>query len=151
MAPSHILQIFPRIAIQNQIGIAQWIIVDKVVQFRLLRHGHVQCILDPGAVNGDHSPVPEQQFHAPGVHVEMASSCIVLHVCVLSALRHLYSCDLCDTVFFLIRFWTHSRREGAFILLSEENKKSEPFSYREKVRILLTWCTSRDSNPGPTD
>ena len=35
-----------------------------------------------------------------------------------------------------IRFWTHSRREGAFILLSEENKKSEPFSYREKVRIF---------------
>ena len=28
-------------------------------------------------------------------------------------------------------------------MLSEENKKSEPFSYREKVRILLTWCTSR--------
>ena len=50
-----------------------------------------------------------------------------------------------------IRFWTHSRREGAFILLSEENKKSEPFSYRKKVRILLLWCTSRDSNPGPTD
>ncbi|MDU8669658.1 hypothetical protein, partial [Faecalibacterium prausnitzii] len=41
----------------------------------------------------------------------------------------------CYTVL-LIRFWTHSRREGAFILLSEENKKSEPFSYREKVRIF---------------
>ena len=35
-----------------------------------------------------------------------------------------------------IRFWTHSRREGAFILLSEENEKSEPFSYQEKVRIF---------------
>ena len=33
----------------------------------------------------------------------------------------------------------------------EENEKSEPFSYRKKVRILLLWCTSRDSNPGPTD
>jgi len=32
-----------------------------------------------------------------------------------------------------------------------QNKKSEPFSYREKVRILLLWCTSRDSSPGPTD
>ena len=31
---------------------------------------------------------------------------------VLSALRHLYSCDFCYTVL-LIRFWTHSRREGA--------------------------------------
>ena len=26
------------------------------------------------------------------------------------------------------------------ILLSEENKKSEPFSYREKVRIFMVWC-----------
>jgi len=25
-------------------------------------------------------------------------------------------------------------------LLSEENKKSEPFSYREKVRIFMVWC-----------
>ena len=31
------------------------------------------------------------------------------------------------------------------------NKKSEPFSYRKKVRILLMWCTSMDSNHGPTD
>ena len=38
-----------------------------------------------------------------------------------------------------------------FILFSEEYKKSEPFSYWKKVRILLLWCTSRDSNPGPTD
>ena len=42
----------------------------------------------------------------------MAGSCIVLHVCVLSALRYLYSCDLCDTSF-LIRFRTHSRLERA--------------------------------------
>ena len=63
-----------------------------------------------------------------GVEDEFASSFIVLHNRVLSALRHLYSCDFCYTVL-LIRFWTHSRREGAFILLSEENKKSEPFSY----------------------
>ena len=48
MAPGHILQIFLRVAIQNQIRIAQWVIVDKVVQFRLLRHGHIQCILNPG-------------------------------------------------------------------------------------------------------
>ena len=139
MASSHILQIFLRVTVQNQIRIAQRIVVDEVVQLRPLRHGHVQFILDPGAVNGDHSPIPEQQLHAAGIHVEMAGSCIVLHVCVLSALRHLYSCDFCYTVL-LIRFWTHSRREGAFILLSEENKKSEPFSYREKVRIFIVWC-----------
>ena len=150
MAPSRILQIFLRIAIQNQIRIAQRIVVDEVVQFRPLRHGHVQFILDPSAVNGDYSPIPEQQLHAAGVHVEFAGSFIVLHVRVLSALRHLYSCDFCYTVL-LIRFWTHSRREGAFILLSEENKKSEPFSYREKVRIFMVWCDGRDSNPRPTD
>ena len=139
MTSGHILQIFLRVTIQNQIRVAQRIIVDEVIQFRLLRHGHIQCILDPSAVNGDHSPIPEQQLHAAGIHVEMAGSCIVLHVCVISALRHLYSCDFCYTVL-LIRFWTHSRREGAFILLSEENKKSEPFSYREKVRIFMVWC-----------
>ena len=138
-APGHILQIFLWVTIQDQIGIAQWVIVDKVIQLRPLRHGHVQCILDPGAVDRDFPPIPEQQLHAAGVHVEFASSFIVLHVCVLSALRHLYSCDFCYTVL-LIRFWTHSRREGAFILLSEENKKSEPFSYREKVRIFIVWC-----------
>ena len=63
----------------------------------------------------------------------------ILHVCVLSALWHLYSCDFCYTVL-LIRFWTHSRREGAGIVISKENKKSEPFSYREKVRIFIVWC-----------
>ena len=151
MPSCHVSQIFLRIAIQNQIRIAQWVIVNKVIQLRLLCHGHIQCILDPGAVDENLSPIPEQQLHAAGVHVEMTSSFIVLHVCVLSALRHHYSCDLCDTVFFLIRFWTHSRREGAFILLSEENKKSEPFSYREKVRIFIVWCDGRDSNPRPTD
>ena len=140
MTSSYIFQIFLRVTIQNQVRIAQRVIVDEVIQFRPLRHGHVQFILDPSAVNGDHSPIPEQQLHAAGVHVEFAGSFIVLHVRVLSALRHLYSCDLCDTVFFLIRFWTHSHREGAFILLSEENKKSEPFSSREKVRIFMVWC-----------
>ena len=53
MAPGHILQIFFRIAIQNQISIAKRVIVDEVVQFRPLRHGHVQFILDPSAVNGN--------------------------------------------------------------------------------------------------
>ena len=145
MAPSHILQIFLRVTVQNQIGIAQRIVVDEVVQFRPLRHGHVQFILDPGAVNRDHSPIPEQQFHAAGVHVEFAGSFIVLHNRVLSALRHSYSCDLRDTVFFLIRFRTHSRQGRTGIFTSEENKKSEPFSYREKVRIFIVWCARRDS------
>ena len=34
---------------------------------------------------------------------------------------------------------------------SEEHKKSEPFSYREKVRIFMVWCDGRDSNPRPLE
>ena len=151
MSSGHILQIPLQISIQNQIGITKWVIINEVVQFRPLRHGHIQRILDPGAVNGDHSPIPEQQLHAAGVHVKAANFFIVLHTRVLSALRHSYSCDLRDTVFLLIRFWTHSRQGRAIVLVSEENEKSEPFSYREKVRIFIVWCDGRDSNPRPTD
>ena len=148
MTSSYIFQIFLRVTVQNQIRIRQWIIVDKVVQFDLLRHGHIQRILDPGAINGNFSPIPEQQLHAPGIHVEMASSCIILHICVPSALRHSYSGLLC---FLMIRSRTFFDGSKGFVLFSEEYKKSEPFPYRKKVRILLLWCTSRDSNPGPTD
>ena len=95
MASSHILQIFLRVTVQNQIRIAQRIVVDEVVQFRPLRHGHVQRLLNPGAVDGDHSPIPEQQFHASGVHVEMASSCIVLHVRILLK----SCCGLCRSIY----------------------------------------------------
>ena len=45
MAFSYIPQIFLRVSVQNQIGIAQRVIVDKVVQLRSLRHGHV--LTDP--------------------------------------------------------------------------------------------------------
>ena len=150
MTSSYIFQIFLRVTVQNQIRIAQRIVVDEVVQFRPLRHGHVQFILDLSAVNGDSSPIPEQQFHAAGVHVEFAGSFIVLHTRVLSALRHLYSCDFRDTIFLLIRFWTHSRQGRAGIVISEEHKKSEPFSYREKVRIFIVWCDREDSNLWPS-
>ena len=53
MAPAHNFQIPLRVTVQNQIRIAQRVIVDEVVQFRPLRHGHVQFILDPGAVDGN--------------------------------------------------------------------------------------------------
>ena len=72
----------------------------------------------------------------------------ILHVCVLSALRHSYSGLSC---FLMIRSGTFFDGSKGFILFSKEHKKSEPFSCRKKVRILLLWCTSRDSNPGPTD
>ena len=66
MTSSYIFQIFLRVTIQNQIRIAQRIVVDEVVQFRPLRHGHVQFILDPDAVDSysvrykykDHSGKP---------------------------------------------------------------------------------------------
>ena len=120
--------------------IAQRIVVDEVVQFKPLRHSDIQRILDPGTVDRDHSPIPEQQLHAASVHVEFTNAFVVLQVCVLSALRHLYSCDFRDTVFLLIRLRTYSRQGRAGIFISEEHKKSEPFSYREKVRIFMVWC-----------
>ena len=89
MASDYIFQVFLRVTIQNQIRIAQWVIVNKVVQFW-----------------------PLCRLKAP---------------LGLSLLRN----------------------RG--ILISEENKKSEPFSYREKVRIFIVWCDGRDSNPRPTD
>ncbi len=73
---------------------------------------------------------------------------IVLHICVLSALRHSYSGLSC---FLMIRSRTLFDGSKGFVLFSEENKKSEPFSYREKVRIFIVWCDGRDSNPRPTD
>ena len=57
--------------------------------------------------------ITEQQRHTAGVHVEIADSFIVLHNRVLSALRHLYSCDFRYTFFLLVRFWTHSGWERA--------------------------------------
>ena len=140
MASRHIFQIFLRVTIQNQISIAQRVIVDKIVQFRLLRHGHIQRILDPGAINGNFSSIPEHQLHAASVHVEMADSFIVLHVRVLSALRHSYSGLSC---FLMIRSRTFFDGSKGFVLFSKEHKKSEPFSYREKVRIFIVWCTKK--------
>ena len=90
-APGHILQIFLRVTIQNQICIAQWVIVDEIIQLRPLCHSHIQRILDSGAIDGNFSSIPEQQLHAPGVHVEFASSFIVLHVRILlKSCRSLY-------------------------------------------------------------
>ena len=103
MASSHILQIFLRVTVQNQIRIAQRIVVDEVVQFRPLRHGRVQFILDPSAVNGDHSPIQEQQLHAAGVHVEFAGSCIVLHAHVLLKSCHRLYRSIYDFGFHLPR------------------------------------------------
>ena len=79
MAPGCIFQIFLWVTVQNQIRISQRVVVNKIVQLRSLRHGHIQRIFDPGSVDRDFSPILEQQLHAPGVHVEFAGSLIVLH------------------------------------------------------------------------
>ena len=50
-----------------------------VFAFSPLRHGHVQFILDPSAVDGNFAPIPEQQLHTAGAHVKLTGSCIVLH------------------------------------------------------------------------
>ena len=67
MAPGRILQIFLWVTIQNQVRIAQRVIIDEIIQLRPLRHGHIQRIRDSGAVDGDYSPIPEQQLHAAGI------------------------------------------------------------------------------------
>ena len=90
MASSYVFQILLRVTVQNQIRIAQWVVVDEVVQFSLLGHGHIQRILDPGTVDGDFSPIPEPQLHTSSVHVEMAGSCIVLHNRILQILLLAY-------------------------------------------------------------
>ena len=51
MVPGYVFQVSLWVTVQNQIRIAQWVIVNKVIQLRLLRHGHVQRILDPNGVN----------------------------------------------------------------------------------------------------
>ena len=53
MVPGYGFQVFLRVTVQNQIRIAQRVIVDKVIQLRPLCHGHIQRILDPSAVNGN--------------------------------------------------------------------------------------------------
>ena len=35
---------------------------------------------------------------------------------------------------------------GAFVVVPEENEKSEPFSNRKQVRIFLVWWARVDSN-----
>ena len=65
------------------------------------------------------SPIPEQKLHTAGIHVELAGSFIVLHVCVLSALRHSHSGLSC---FLMIRSRTFFDGSKGFVLFSEESK-----------------------------
>ena len=79
VASGCVFQILLRVSVQNQFGIRQRVVIDEIVQFCLLRHGHIQRILDPGAIDGNLSPIPEQQFHTASVYIKLAGSFIVLH------------------------------------------------------------------------
>ena len=147
MTSRHILQILLWFAVQNQVCIAKRVIVDEVVLLRPLSHGHVQFILDPGTVDRDHSPIPEQQLHTAGVHVEFASSFIVLHVCVLSALRHSYSGLSC---FLMIRSRTFFDGSKGFVLLSEENKKTRTLLLLRKGSDFHCLVRIRGLEPPPS-
>ena len=138
MAPGCIFQIFLRVTIQNQIRISQRVIIDEAIQLRPLRHGHIQSILNPGAVNGNFSPILESQLHTPGIHVKLAGSFIVLHNRVLQT--------LIVWLRSMTRYRSFTPSTGAFILKPEENEKSEPFSNRKQVRIFLVWWELVDSN-----
>ena len=60
MASGHIPQIFHWVTIQNQIGIAQWVIVDEVVQLynkpleyaQMVRKGEMEHYLSLGCDHG---------------------------------------------------------------------------------------------------
>ena len=88
-------QIFLRLTVQNQFGIRQRVIVDEIIQLRPLRHGHIQHILDPGVIDGNFSPIPEQQLHTPGIHIKLANAFIILHVRVLLK----SCCSLCRSIY----------------------------------------------------
>ena len=94
-APGHILQIFLRVTIQNQICIAQWVIVDEIIQLRPLCHSHIQRILDSGAIDGNFSSIPEQQLHTSGIHIKLANAFIILYVRVLLK----SCCSLCRSIY----------------------------------------------------
>ena len=60
------------VSVENQISIGQRVIVDQVVQFRPLVHIGRDLILHGDGVDGKRRVVEEPQFHAGGVHVELA-------------------------------------------------------------------------------
>ena len=50
-----------------------------------------------------------------------------------------------------IRQWIIFRGKQWIRSVFRKKQKIRTLLLSEKVRILLLWCTSRDSNPGPTD
>ena len=78
MASSYVFQIFLRVTVQNQIRIAQRIVVDEVVQFRPLRHGHVQS-------NSSSTPVQPMEIFLPSWRVNSTHPVSMLNLQALSS------------------------------------------------------------------
>ena len=53
MVPGHILQIFLRVAIQDQIGIVQRVIINKPLEYaQMVLRGEMECYLSLGCDHG---------------------------------------------------------------------------------------------------
>ena len=67
---SHRIEILLHIAIQHQIGIAQRVVVDQVVQLAAVKPCLGKLVFHGDGVNCDHAAVRKSQLHANGVHIE---------------------------------------------------------------------------------
>ena len=67
----HVFQICFRISIEDQVGIGNGIIVNQVVQFRLLVHIVCYLVLNSDGVNGDHAAIGKLQLYAVCIHVKL--------------------------------------------------------------------------------
>ena len=59
-----------RVAIQNEVGIGQRVVVDEVVQLRALEAVVRRLVLHGGAIYGVNTPIREVKFHAGGIYIE---------------------------------------------------------------------------------
>ena len=71
--------------------------------------------------------------------------------CILQIFLWIAIQDQRSVVLSYDKVWDVFRWKQGIRSVFRRTQKSEPFSYRKKVRILLIWCISRDSNPEPTD
>ena len=68
------VQIHFRVAIQNEVGICERVIVNKVVQIRPLEAVVRRLVLYGGAIYGVNTPLREVKFHAGGIYIERTAT-----------------------------------------------------------------------------
>ena len=68
------VQIRFRVAIQNEVGICERVIVNKVVQIRPLEAVVRRLVLYGGAIYGVNTPLREVKFHAGGIYIERTAT-----------------------------------------------------------------------------